>query len=281
MLALAWLASARPQRWDFFRQRRMALVLGLLLIFVLFGTWIVLKQFTPPGMNNPFAMMNWYVRKSANLQAYLTEHISGWIQKIFDNTPAWTHFPLLLAYGTVRPFLPAALVATSESVIWTWITIWRSIGWTFLLIFLMYAPFLVLLKRGNNEFTKMLILIVWAGILLASFRGGADQWDNPRYRAVFASLQTALVAWVWIEEIRYGGVWLRRALISAAAIMAWFLSWYLQRFPGVNWPVDDPFKALGLGIASACLLVFWDWIRSSRQSKSRSKKKDQITQNNK
>ena len=268
MLALCWLAILLPQRLELIKQRRMIIVLALVVTFVLIGSWVVLKQFTPPGMNNPFAMMSWYVRKSAHLQSYLTEHGSGWMQKIFDNTPEWTHLPMLVSYGVVRPFLPAAIAARSHSAIWPWITLWRSIGWTLMLASLLYAPFLAFTRRSNNNLAVALVLIVWIGILLASFRGGADDWDNPRYRAVFAGLQSAIVAWVWVEEYRTGRVWLRRGLMSTAALLAWFLPWYLQRYSGLNWPVQDPFKTLGLGIASACLLVIWDLARSSRQKLS-------------
>ncbi len=96
-------------------------------------------------------------------------------------------------------------------------------------------------------------------ILTASYRGGGDLWDNPRYRVAFASLQVALVAWAWTEQRRAADPWLRRALVSVALILAWFVPWYLQRY--LQLPVGDLFKTFGLGIASAVLYILWDWAR--------------------
>jgi hypothetical protein len=101
-------------------------------------------------------------------------------------------------------------------------------------------------------------------ILVAAFRGGSDLWDNPRYRAIFASLQVALAAQIWVEEGRTRDPGLKRALLMAVAILAWFFPWYLQRYYSIGWPVTDPFRILGAGIFSGVLLVVADWVRSER-----------------
>jgi hypothetical protein len=247
------------------RKRRFWLVLGALTVLILAGLWLALKQFTPAGMNNPIEMLSWWLRKSAHLQAYLAEHASGWIQKIFGNTPEWTHLPLLLAYGVVQPFLPAALVVGSQAPIWRWVTLWRSLGWTILLAFLIYAPLLVWRRPRDHGFTRALIFVIWAVILIASFRGGADMWDNPRYRATYAGLQAVLAAWVLIQGRREADPWLRRALLGVGAILIWFLPWYLRRYTAFEWSVIDPFKTLGLGIFTASLLALWDWTISNHK----------------
>jgi hypothetical protein len=202
------------------------------------------------------------VRKSADWQAHLNEQASGWTQKVFDNTPAWLHTPLLIAYGITRPFLPAALVASSTSILWTGITIWRSLGWTIVLVMLVYAPVQALRKRNPDRLARILSLLVWLILIIASFRGGGDQDDNPRYRAAFAGLQIALVAWAWFEQQRTSDVWFRRALALPIWILVWFLPWYLRRYTGLDWPVVDLFKTLGLGIASSVLYWVWDWARA-------------------
>ena len=206
-------------------------------------------------------MLSWWFRKSGQFQAYITKHTSGWLQKIFKTSPEWIHLPILLGYGVVQPFLPAAIIVGSHSLIWRMISLWRSIGWTLMLVLLVYASFLALLKN-NNKFTKNLCLIVWIVILIASFRGGGDMWDNPRYRATAAGLQAALVGWALVEHLRAKDPWLRRALIGVAAIFAWFLPWYLRRYTPITWPVVDLFKTLGLGFATAILLVVWDFVRN-------------------
>jgi len=264
-LVLTALLTASPLSKGLSHDRRLWLVLGVLVILVLAGLWLVLKQFTPQGMNNPLVMLSWWLRKSAKLQAYLSQHASGWMQAIFKNTPLWTHLPLLLAYGIVQPFLAAAITVGSHSFIWPFINFFRSIGWTFLLVILIYAPILAL--RRNNKMGQAISLVVWLSMLVAAFRGGSDLWDNPRYRAAFAGLQVALVAWTLIEQRRSHDHWMRRALFAAVAIVVWFVPWYLQRYYSIGWPITDFFRTLGLGIASAVLLVIWDWARYDHNEK--------------
>ena len=252
-------------------QRRLWPIYGGLALIVLLGLWLALRQFAPPEMNNPLAMLSWWVRKSADLQAYLSQNASGWLQKVFKASPSWTHLPLLLGYGVMQPFLPAALLVGSKAAIWPWITLWRAAGWTLLLPLLLYTPFLALRQpKGTpgKHFTLALNLVVWLAILTASWRGGADLWDNPRYRQAFAALQIALAAWAWIEHRRMGDPWLRRTLLAVAAVLAWFLPWYARRyFPFFTWPVADLFKTLGLGAATAILLVAWDWAKETKPGK--------------
>lgn len=267
-LLLTYLLTALTRHSDLLKQRYTWLILVGLVIAVLLGSWVALKQFTPAGMNNPFQMLSWYVRKSAQLQAYLNRLDSGWWQKIFKSTPQWSHLPMLLVYGVVQPFLPAALVVGSHAPIHPWITLWRSVGWTVLLIFSAYAPLLAIRKRERSGFTIAVIVIVWLGILIASFRGGADMWDNPRYRTTFAGLQAGLVAWTWYEQRRSQDPWLKRILILAIAIIAWFIPWYLRRYTAFSWPIVDLFNTLGLGVLTGLLLIFLDWLYNTKLRKT-------------
>jgi len=231
---------------------------------VLVGLYLSLRQFAPPNMVNPLQMLSWWFNKSAQFQAYLSAHTSGWMQKVFDEYPTWLQFPVLLAYGVVQPFLPAALIARTEAPIWYGIAIWRAVGWTFMLAFLIYAPLLASQKKEQRALNLGICLVVWMVILAAAYRGGGDLWDNPRYRVMFAGLQAGLVAWAIIEHRRAGDVLMRRALIVVTAVLAWFIPWYLRRYTIIIWPVVDLFKTLGMGLASAFLLVMWDWARTAR-----------------
>jgi hypothetical protein len=247
------------------RHWRVMLGAMVLVLLVLAGLSLSWGQITPQGMSNPLEIVGWWIRQSAAWQAYLSERSSGWIQKVFRSTPDWMNLPMLVAYGVVRPFLPAALIATSESPIWTGISIWRSAGWAFLLPFLFYAPWRALGSPRHRSVVMGLSLVVWLGILVASFRAGGDMWDNPRYRAAFAGLQVALAAWVWLEHRQRANPWLRRVLIGSALALIWFLPWYIGRYHvAFNWPVGDLFKTIGLGLATAFLFILWDWSREDR-----------------
>ena len=242
--------------------RRLWLILAGLAILLIAGMWITLGQYAPDKITNPVALVGWWIRKSAEYQAYLSKRASGMVQNVFRSTPAWSHIYFLITYGVTRPFLPAALIISSEAPIHTWITIWRAIGWTILLVLLVYA----LLRSFNNDnrgLTRMLSLVVWLGILIASYRGGGDMWDNPRYRASFAGIQCALAAWAWSAPRRASDSLLRRALASIGLALIWFIPWYMRREFHTPWPVNDLFKTIGLGIASAILFLIWDWARTN------------------
>ena len=247
-------------------QPRLWLAIAGLGIFMLVGLWLVLRQFTPPGMNNPLEMLGWWLRKSAGLQAFLSQHASGWLQKTFKMIPEWAQIPLLVGYGVLQPFLPAAMVVGSRAPIWPWITAFRSIGWTILLVLLIYSPILAIRRKENGAYARVVSLVVWIGILIAALRGGGDMWDNPRYRTAFIGLQAGLAAWAWVEQRRTADPWLRRAGLGIAAILAWFVPWYARRYFDFNWPVPDLFPTIGAGVASAILLILWDWVRSRKRA---------------
>jgi hypothetical protein len=235
----------------------------LILVLVTAGVWFTLDQFAPEKINNPIAMVNWWINKSADWQAHLTERASGKIQAIFDRTPQWSHAYLLLAYGVGQPLLPAALVVTSQSPIWQSIAIWRSMGWTILLILLIYATFRAWIKKSST-LTRILTLLVWLTILVASFRGGGDQWDNPRYRATFLGLQVALASWGWVSYRRSNDKLFRYSVIWVILLMLWFVPWYLQREFHIPWVVNDALKTFAIGTITAILFIIWDWARTSK-----------------
>jgi hypothetical protein len=234
-------------------------------VLVLAGAWLALRQFSPEGMNNPLSVARWWLIKSADFQAHLTRSASGWMQKIFANSPDWLHSPILIGYGIMQPFLPAAILHRSDALAWWLIGIWRALGWNLMLPVLAYASLRALFFNGKNGFTRMLVVILWLGILVAAFRGGGDQWDNSRYRATFAGLQIALIAWALVEQRRKADPWLRRALISTGLVLAWFVPWYLRRYAPFTWYISDVFRTLGLGLVSSALFILWDWARSQPQ----------------
>ncbi len=238
------------------------LVLAGVILLALVGGWFALRQFAPAEITNPIEVLSYWLRKSADLQAYFSKSASGWLQKIFRATPEWSHLPILVSYGALRPFLPAALAVSSDAPIWSWITLWRALGWTILLGMLVYAFLHAWFKKGSDRFTRALTIIIWLGILIASLRGGGDQDDNPRYRATFASIQVALAAWGWVEQRQSADPVFRRALATVAFVIGWSFLWYLRRLYPIPWIISDPFKIIGLGLACGALYSLWDWART-------------------
>lgn len=252
--------------WALIRSKRLWVILAGVSILILLGVWFSLDQFTPDKTNNPISMLNWWLSKSAGLQAYRTERSSGIIQAIFDRTPEWTQPYLLIAYGVAQPLLPAALITTSEASVWQGIAIWRSLGWTILLILVFYAT-LKAWSRDGDVFARILTLLVWAAILVASFRGGGDQWDNPRYRVTFLGFQVALATWAWLAQRRSRDPIFRYVLIWIILTVAWLIPWYLYRKFSFDWPVEDLFLSLTLAGISAIAYIIFDQVRRKRESK--------------
>jgi len=198
---------------------------------------------------------------SAKQQAYISLHASGWVARLFEHMPQWSRIPFLVGYGAFRPLLPAALVADGLPI-WRGIAIWRAVGWTALLALVIYASYLALRHSQWKGVIGGLLLVVWTFILIASFRGGGDMWDNPRYRAAFSGVQVSLAAWALALQQRDADPWLRRLIGATAMMVLWFVAWYLRRYTPIATNIVEIWQIVGLGLASGALYAIWDWVRT-------------------
>jgi len=203
----------------------------------------------------------WLVQ-SAKWQAYVSANASGWVARQFERMPLFAQIPFLVIYGILRPLLPAALVASGPAI-WMGIGIWRALGWTALLAMLLYATYLAFRSKSWRLMPGALLLASWIAIFGASYRGGGDLWDSPRYRSAFAAIQVLLAAWAWVRYRETKDAWLRRAAAGVALIITWFIPWYLRRYATFEWPIVELYQVIGLGLVSAALFTLWDWIGSA------------------
>lgn len=229
--------------------RRKAILFGLAALAGL-GVLVVLG----PRLAGFFDAVAW--------QKYVAESASGWVARQFERMPVWTHVAFLLAYGVFRPLLPAAVVADGI-LMWKVIAIVRAAGWTALLALLLYTTLLALRNKAWRAAPGALLLGNWLVVLVASYRGGGDDWDNPRYRAAFAVVQVALAAWALWQQREQRDPWLRRAFGFALGLMLWFLPWYLRRYAPFEWPIVDLPDVVGLGLLTGGYFTLWDVLRSS------------------
>jgi hypothetical protein len=259
--------------WQVFQQPRFWIILAGIAIVAGLGIWLAWERIAPEGISNPISLVTWWFQQSARWQAHFVKRSSPLIRKIFKTTPTWTHTLILMGYGIVQPFLPGAILDQGIPI-WKGVAIWRSLGWTILLPFLVAAPLLLWGQRERRRLALGLTIVVWIGILIASMRSGGDLWDNPRYRAIFISLLAVMVAWIWYSQRDSRTPWLSRSIIGLGIILAWFVPWYLQRSGLISWPVTDVFKTLGLGLTSVILVLVWLFVMGKNKEVKKFQQKE-------
>lgn len=231
VIFVAWLLDPEQQvSW-----KRALLFAGILLagLLVVFTIWANLPSLKGSHPDNIF--FSW-LQKNFNFQSYLTMMDSRWILKLGKTIGKQWRFPILLAYGVARPVLPAALVVTGGSWVWTVIGILRALGWYALAPFLVYGFFSVFRLPARERRAQLIwiSLVVSGWILLSSANAGGDMWDNPRYRTIFLAWEALLAAWAWKWARLHRDAWLGRWILVEGVLVLIFTGWYITReFPGL------------------------------------------------
>jgi hypothetical protein len=227
VLLAAWL-------WQGARlSRRSAAIVTIAIALVVVAGFLTVRAWS--GIENSPAdqigrLLEWWLLEGAEYELYKLEQQSGVFQALFEIIPSWGHAPLATGYGLVQPFLPAALTDPGGSTLATVVSIWRSLGWFAMLPLLLYAPVAAGRKLGWRSLAFYLACTVWGLALLASFRAAGDQWDNPRYRAMFTAGQAAIAGWAWVHARSSGSHWLRRTILIVVVSTALVVQWYLARY---------------------------------------------------
>lgn len=212
------------------------LLLFLLALVILGASWTGLHSVAGNGLLGIVA--GWFER-AVKWQRNVTASISGIVQLLFRQLPEWIQMPFLAVYGVTQPVLPAVLIEPTLPI-WRVLGIARALGWYVILPMLMYAPIAagsrlgVGLEPQKRHAWGWLAASVWTWILVASLRGGGDQWDNPRYRVIFLAFQALLAAEAWFHWCASGNAWMKRILIveilSILVIGYWYATRYLKLF---------------------------------------------------
>ncbi len=219
------------------------------------------------GGGTPLAVVNNFLREAVKLNLHKIEAGSGMVQKLFDEMPKWMRIPFVLIYGLFQPVFPAAFVEPT-TLTWRIIAIARAVGWYSLLpaLILTFGAAAELGDARKRNLLFWLGLNTWGWILLTSLRGGADQWDNPRYRTIMFLWQAILAAhaWVWWCETR--NAWFVRVIAMELVFLAFFGLWYANRYLQVGY--QFPFGqlvAIILGLW-AIIFIFGVWRDRSTHS---------------
>jgi hypothetical protein len=120
----------------------------------------------------------------------------------------------------------------------------------------------LLWSRGRTSIQKDaesdLMAVTRCVVLLASLRGGADLYDNPRYRTILFLWQSILAGYVWVWWRETRSLWLPAVLACEIVFVLVFTQWYLSRY--LHWGGQLPFAVmigLILGLWGLILGVGW------------------------
>lgn len=243
--------------WLFFASERREIswrgIAALAIIFVL-GLFFLSSSLNRAGefvSTSPLHVINDWFQAAVKWDLKQSFRDSGWIQKIFEESPQWIRLPFITIYGIFQPVLPAAIV---HPTIWIWklIGIPRAAAWYALLPVLTFS-FVAAAGQGSRKMRNLVLwlsLIVWIWILLAALRGGADLWDNPRYRTILFIWQAILAGYVWVWWRETRNAWLTRILLMEAVFLLVFIQWYISRYYHLG-------GQLPFGVMVAIILGLW------------------------
>ncbi|HEX9332223.1 MAG TPA: hypothetical protein VF896_10060 [Anaerolineales bacterium] len=266
--------------WMFFNNERREIswrgIAGIAIVFI-FSLLFLSSSLNRSGefvATSPLHVINDWFQSAVKWDAYQLERDSGWVQKIFDEGPRWIRLPFVAVYGIFQPVLPATIIYPTK-LIWKLIGISRALAWYALLPMLILS-FVAAAGQGSRKMRNLVLwlsLLAWIWILLAALRGGADLFDNPRYRTILFVWQSIIVGYVWVWWRETHNAWFSRIVVMEVVFLLFFLQWYASRY--FYWGGQLPFAAmiaLILGLWGIILGISW-WRdkRSTPQSGSADK----------
>ena len=199
-----------------------------------------------PFGSSPIGIVMNFARDAVKWDTYQLERGSGWVQKLFSEMPEGLHPLFVMIYGLCQPVLPAAFVEPTTLTL-RLLGIFRALGWYALVPLMFYAPFAATRSEVGEKrrLWYWLIALVWIWSIVAALRGGADQWDNPRYRAILLVVESLVAAFAWVNRDR----WLTRWILVEVIFLAFFTQWYVSRYYHLGGQI--PF-----GVMVALIFVF-------------------------
>lgn len=242
--------------WYYFESERGQISWWMILVtFIIFlsGLFILSSALSRGSLSGdtPLAVINNFIRESLKWNVFKIEEGSGWVQKLFDEMPAWLQLPFVMVYGVLQPVLPAILIAPT-TIIWKIIGILRSVGWYALLpvLIMAWGAGATIREEKKRKVILWLSLLVWVWILFTALRGGGDQWDNPRYRTILFLWQAILAGyvWVWWRETKHA--WLGRVFAMELVFVLVFANWYAERYWYIGFEFSFPQMVM-------LILVLW------------------------
>jgi hypothetical protein len=211
------------------------LPLACLILVAMLITSSILVKLPSLQSSGPLSVyLDWF-QHNFSFQAYQLELSSGIFQSLLASVGEQWRWLITLIYGIAQPVLPATVGDPTAATIMRIIGFLRAAGWYFLALFLVYGA----LGSTRNRLDSRRFQLIWIAILnwtwigVSALNAGADQWDNPRYRAILLLWQVILAAWAWEWARQRHDAWLWRWLAVEVVFVGLFTEWYLGRYyPG-------------------------------------------------
>lgn len=263
-----------PQTLQSLQQRRTILIivlsLSVLLVALLVASSVLVNLPSLQGTGLLSVYLTWF-KNNFTFQSYILERSSGIFQSLLNSIGERWRWLIILVYGIAQPVLPAIVGDPTAQVMLRVIGFLRAAGWYALALFLIYGTLGVLRSRHETRRYQLIwiSLVNWAWIMVSALNAGADQWDNPRYRAVLLVWQVVLAAWAWEWARSRKDAWLWRWLVVELVFVGLFTEWYIGRYyPGIIHLDIKWMSLLTLVVCGLILLggVIWDRMHKNKPS---------------
>jgi hypothetical protein len=263
-----------PHTLQSLQKRRTIVIIVLSLSFLLVALLVVSSVLINlPSLQGtgPLSVYLTWFKNNFTFQSYILERSSGIFQSLINSIGEQRRWLVILVYGIAQPVLPAIVGDPTAQVMLRVIGFLRAAGWYALVLFLIYGTLGVL--RSSHETRRYQLIWIsvvnWAWIMVSALNAGADQWDNPRYRAVLLVWQVVLAAWAWEWARSRKDAWLWRWLVVELVFVGLFTEWYIGRYyPGIIHLDIKWMSLLTLVVCGLILLggVIWDRMHKIKPS---------------
>jgi hypothetical protein len=180
---------------------------------------------------NPYSVITSWFHNASQWDFHLMMESSVMMEYLLKILPRPLQTPFIIGYGIAQPVLPANLFEPTIMISRVYGTL-RALGWYVLMPLLLYG-LIAAWKLPNPRDRKVWLwfgFMIWAWIVLVSFRAGADQWDNPRYRVIMLPWQALFAGYAWSFWREVRDRWLPRIVVLEAAFIMVFSLWYVARY---------------------------------------------------
>lgn len=270
ILSGLWVFDPTTLRGISKRQTILAIIglVCLLLVAIFIASSILANLPSLQGSGPLSVYLNWFEHNFA-FQSYILERASGMYQGLLKSVGEQWRWLIILVYGTAQPVLPAIVGDPGAAWIMRIIGFLRAAGWYALALFLIYGALAILRNHLQERRLQLawMSLISWTWIIVSALNAGADQWDNPRYRAIFLIWQVILAAWALEYARLHRDAWLWRWLAVEVVFVGLFTEWYLARYyPGF---IHVDIKIMSLLTLLICGLILGGGLLWDRRHKAK------------